>query len=98
MALLGHVLARTFDKYWTSSGGGEDRLNQYVRVERVAVDKSSMIVSVGFYSSQQARNDEILPYEIQDFEFLYVLDGDNPIKQAYTRLKETPKFGDLMDV
>jgi hypothetical protein len=68
--------------------------NSYCRVEEVSlVDKENMTFSLRFY----AKIGNNSSFSKQTFGCPYVIDGRNPISQAYLHLKSLPEFADAVD-
>jgi hypothetical protein len=61
----------------------------YIRAQYVAIaDKTKALVTAAYYVNDASTS----AFQAQSFEFNYVLDGENPIKQAYEHLKTLPEF------
>jgi hypothetical protein len=67
--------------------------NAYCKVWRIEGDKTEISFGLGVYAAQ---NGERIYSETHTFD--YNLNGDNPIKQAYLYLKNTPEFSGSSDV
>ena len=68
--------------------------NSYVRVTGVhVVTKTQASASLSFFASPTSP----IAYQNAEQSFAYVLDGPNPIAQAYQFLKTLPKFFDSVD-
>jgi hypothetical protein len=66
--------------------------NAYIRVESVRIEKNKIQFQV------RKSVDGIKPhFSDTSYECAYALDGDNPIKQAYTHLKTLPEFSGAID-
>lgn len=64
----------------------------YIRVCRFGGNKENMVFGVSY----QAAPDQPI-FNEDSFNIAYVVDGDNPLKQAYTHLKTLPQFTDAKD-
>jgi hypothetical protein len=65
----------------------------YIRVENLTLeskDKARCIVK--FYADK-----EMHPFDVQSFLFDYLINGSNPIAQAYEHLKTLPEFSGATD-
>lgn len=71
---------------------GFDVQNAYIRVEGVRVEKNKMQFQI------RTSADGVKPH-FSDVgrECVYILDGENPIKQAYEHLKTLPEFAGATD-
>jgi hypothetical protein len=68
--------------------------DSYVRVTSVhVVTKTQASASLLFFASPTSQ----IAYQTTEQTFIYVLDGPNPIKQAYLHLKTLPEFFDAAD-
>lgn len=69
--------------------------NAYHRVESVMLQgKSKISFRAVAYKNQGV---DAIPFQETAHECLYNLNGDNPIKQAYTYLKTLPEFASAVD-
>lgn len=64
----------------------------YIKVWRFEGEKTKVRVGVCY----QADADNP-PFDSQMIDCPYVLDGENPIKQAYEHIKTLPEFADAQD-
>lgn len=71
---------------------GFDAKDAYHRVEAVSVNKDTIQFSVRTYADPE----KAAMFE-KTFSCQYDLNGDNPIKQAYTHLKTQPEFDGAVD-
>jgi hypothetical protein len=71
----------------------------YIRISRFDGDKNTLSFGVSFHSDPNAQAFDNKTYLLNDAEagVVYVLDGDNPIKQAYQFLKTLPEFAGAVD-
>lgn len=67
--------------------------NAYHRVEGVSVPSKDQIK----FRVRASVDGQLPHFEDAAFECAYLLDGDNPIKQAYSYLKTLPQFSDAVD-
>lgn len=68
--------------------------DSYVRVQSVQViNKIEACADVVYQSTKE----NSIAYQTKIVRFTYVLDGDNPIKQAYKHLKTLPEFAGATD-
>ena len=73
---------------------GIDVPGAYLRVEVVALPTRD---SIQFHLRSYAKDDGVPFFKEQVFSCDYLIDGDNPIKQAYEHLKTLPEFADAVD-
>jgi hypothetical protein len=66
----------------------------YVRVSSVSLTGKTQAAA---YASYFAAPNSAAAYQVTEHEFLYELEGPNPIKQAYEHLKTLPEFADATD-
>lgn len=71
----------------------------YIRISRFEGDKNKLSFGVSFHSDANAQAFDNKTYLLNDDEagVVFVLDGDNPIKQAYQFLKTLPEFAGAVD-
>ena len=68
--------------------------NSYLRITSVyLVPKTRTLVSLSYFTSPT----NSIAYQTIEQPVAYVLDGPNPIKQAYEHLKTLPEFADAVD-
>lgn len=67
--------------------------NAYVRVSSVLLNKESMKFNIEFCSVSDGA-----AIKTSEYVCNYILQGDNPIKQAYEHLKTLPEFAGAADV
>jgi len=71
---------------------GFDVKNSYIRVEGVRIEKDKIQFQV------RASVDGIKPHFADfSYECAYLIEGENPIKQAYEHLKTLPEFAGAME-
>lgn len=70
----------------------------YCRIDVFRGDRRTIHVSVGFYSSEQARLDEKPPVEVHTFTMPTPNTESNMFACAYVWLKEQPIFYNSVDV
>jgi hypothetical protein len=72
---------------------GFESATSYVAVQSIEkLTKTQMKISVSF------RKEKELPaFEVLQYECVYDIQGDNPIRQAYTHLKTLPEFAGATD-
>lgn len=77
----------------TTTAHGFEAVNAYHRVEAVTlISKDQMHFRVRTY---RTKNDQYFQHQTQSAP--YDLNGENPIKQAYTHLKTLPEFEGAVD-
>jgi galactose mutarotase-like enzyme len=68
--------------------------NAYHKVENVTIrNKTQMEFNVKVFSSKE----QSLPFEMLAFSCAYDMQGDNPLRQAYTYVKTLPDFAGSTD-
>ena len=68
--------------------------NAYIKVLDVSiVEKTKGGVLIGFF----ANKDRAEPFDRKRIDFVYELDGTNPLAQAYAHLKALPEFAGAED-
>lgn len=65
----------------------------YIKVGTVSVVEKTKISFSVFYSVDPQKS----AFKESSFECAYVIDGENPIKQAYEHLKTLPEFSGAVD-
>jgi hypothetical protein len=65
----------------------------YCRVDNIVInEKTKMVFLLNTYADKTAKE-----IHTQTFQCAYVLDGENPLAQAYKYLKTLPEFIDSQD-
>ena len=64
----------------------------YIKVWRVEANKTDLSFGVSYSANAQSEM-----FDSKTYACAYVLDGDNPIKQAYEHLKTLPEFSGATD-
>jgi hypothetical protein len=77
----------------TSNGLSAD--SAYMRVENITLIAKNI---ARFSLKSYINHDSSEPIKTEVFAFDYDLDGENPIKQAYSYLKTLPEFSEATDV
>lgn len=65
----------------------------YMKVWQIQGDKTEISFGLGYFASADGEM-----FDSKTFTMSYDIDGDNPIRQAYTHLKSLPDFADAGDV
>lgn len=65
----------------------------YCRVEDVTVNKTQGYCVLRFYKDAGTQ----VSFKEQGIAFIYDMEGENPIKQAYEHIKKMPEFLGAMD-
>ena len=73
---------------------GFDAVDAYGRVSALSLNgKDAMTFSLSWFKDQS----ETTPITMQNFSAAYLLNGSNPLAQAYTHLKSLPEFTNTTD-
>jgi hypothetical protein len=65
----------------------------YLKVWQIQGDKTEINFGLGYFASADSEM-----FDSKTFTMAYDIEGDNPIKQAYTYLKTLSDFADAGDV
>jgi hypothetical protein len=66
----------------------------YAKVSHISIqNKTTLVFSVEYFNDKT--KDSLM---LNSYNSSYNIEGDNPIKQAYTHLKTLPEFADAVDV
>jgi hypothetical protein len=71
----------------------------YIKVSRFEGDKSDLSFGVSYHASANDPSFNTKTFRLKDEEqnVQFVLEGDNPVKQAYEYLKTLTEFNDAVD-
>lgn len=64
----------------------------YIKVWRIEGNKTDLSFGVSYSANAEAEK-----FDSETYHCAYVLDGENPIKQAYKHLKTLPEFAGATD-
>ena len=73
---------------------GFDATNAYHRVQHVSLPSKTQL---GFVLASYKDKDTAVAFAQRNMACAYDLNGDNPLKQAYTYLKTLPEFAAAVD-
>lgn len=68
--------------------------DSYIKIITFSGNKERLNVMVGIFKDASSKN----PVKTENYHLDYIIEGANPLAQAYTTLKELPEFAGSMDI